>query len=86
MASLTIKVGQKSGVATADNAGAKDALLLYLQAYEGPVNGTDQEQLDWIADHLRRHINDVAEAEENRQEEAAARQNVKATSTKRFKD
>lgn len=60
MASITITVGPVTATKTAGDAAAQAILADYIAAYSGPVNGTNQQKLDWIVTDLVRHIREVA--------------------------
>lgn len=60
MASITITVGPITATKTAGDAAAQAILADYIAAYNGPVNGTNQQKLDWIVTDLVRHIREVA--------------------------
>lgn len=60
MASITITVGPLTATKTAGDAAAQAILNDYIVAYNGPVNGTNQQKLDWIVTDLVRHIREVA--------------------------
>lgn len=60
MASITITVGQVTATKNAGDAAAANILADYVAAYGGPVNGTNQQKLDWIVTDLVRHIREVA--------------------------
>ena len=60
MADLSITIGPLTSTVTASNANAQAVLQKYIGAYYGPVDGTAQEQLDWVVEKLRAHIVEVA--------------------------
>ena len=60
MANLSISIGTLTSTVTASNANAQSVLQKFIGAYYGPVDGTAQEQLDWVVAKLREHIVEVA--------------------------
>ena len=60
MAAITITVGPLTATRSAGDVAAQAILNDYITAYSGPVNGTNQQKLDWIVGDLVRHIRETA--------------------------
>lgn len=61
MANISISVGAVTGtVAGVSDLKAQVALGYYLAAKGGPIEGTNQEKLTWIAEDLRNYVVQVA--------------------------
>ena len=78
MAELSISVGNLSSSVTASNAKAQAVLTAYMGAFYGPLDGTPQEQLDWIAGKLAAHIVEVAQDHNRALKAAAAMEDAEA--------
>lgn len=76
MANVTITVGALSSQRTADNTKASNIFNLVIAAQGGPVNGTNQEKLDWITGYITRHFVEVAHGQTRRQERQTADTNA----------
>lgn len=60
MANFTLTVGSLSTTNTVDTTKAMAIIGNYITAYDGPVNGTNQQKIDWLLDHLQGHIRETA--------------------------
>lgn len=67
MASISVTVGPRTATETGNDAKMTSLGLLFLAATGGPVEGTAQEQVAWIAHQLRLHFIEVALGERRRQ-------------------
>jgi D-serine deaminase-like pyridoxal phosphate-dependent protein len=63
MATLTATVGAVTSTVTTTNANALAIIGDYVIANNGPVNGTNQEKLDWYVRELAKHTKAVANAQ-----------------------
>ena len=72
MAELSITVGPLTSTVMASNAKAQAVLTAYIGAYYGPLDGTPQEQLDWVVEKLQSHIVEVAQSHNRALKHAAA--------------
>lgn len=82
MATLTITVGALTSTVNANNTKAAQILTLFVQEMNGPVNGTDQEKLDFVRDRIVAYLNDAARNRQrtNRALEAQATADSEVTS------
>lgn len=60
MAAITVTVGALSGTKSASNAKAQVIMQAFVEEMNGPVNGTDQAKLDFIAARLVAYLEDTA--------------------------
>ncbi len=64
MANLTVTVGTLSATTpNINNTKAQEIINDYIAANNGPVNGTNQEKLDWYVRELAKHTKSVANAQ-----------------------
>lgn len=56
MASISITVGSWTGSVTGTDVKAQEVLTYFLRETGGPVDGTNQEKIDWVAHRLREYI------------------------------
>lgn len=59
MGQLTVTVGPVTGTKTFNDTTGTVILDDYIAAYDGPVDGTNQQKLDWIVNHLANHVKAV---------------------------
>lgn len=60
MADITINIGPLTSTRSAPNAKAAEVFRLVVEHYGGPVNGTDQEKLDFVMDAIVRWLSNSA--------------------------
>jgi hypothetical protein len=72
MADLTLSVGPVTSTVAANDAAAADVLRKFVAAYDGPVNGNNQQQADFVVARLRAHLVEVARGQRRREKVAAA--------------
>jgi len=76
MASITIKLGSLTSTFTATDAAATKVLSNYADAYELVMDGTPQERLDAVVQHLAGHLSAVSVGHQRRVKREAADQEV----------
>lgn len=60
MGQLSITVGNMTATFEFNDVRGRQLLRDYVAAYGGPTDGSNQEQLDWVARHLAQHVRGVA--------------------------
>lgn len=83
MATLTFTVGAVTATKTTSNAVAAAIVDDYIAAYNGPVNGTNQQKADWFINDIARHIREVANGRAVRASREAAEAAAAATANTR---
>lgn len=79
MAAITVSISTVTGSTTVvNNAKATAITAKFIMANNGPVNGTNQEKLDWVAIELAKYMVAVANAHEIGERVEAERVEAKA--------
>jgi hypothetical protein len=76
MAKLRVEVGPLAAEATATDAAVSQLIADYIAAYNGPVDGTNQQRLNWFVRHLTGHVLGVSRGQRAVAAADAARQAV----------
>lgn len=64
MAAITVTISTVTGsTPTVNNTKATAIVADFIAANNGPVNGTNQEKLDWVAIELAKYMRSVANAQ-----------------------
>lgn len=56
MGQLILSIGPLNSVRNFDNAAGNIIFSNYIAAFDGPVDGSNQEKLDWFVAHLAAHV------------------------------
>jgi hypothetical protein len=76
MATLSLTIGPVTATREIVTATALTSINNYLAAYGGPMNGTNQQKVDWYFDHLIAHTREVSRGHKRRTAEQAASETV----------